>query len=139
MQNICLTIAICIVTQQTQHNKKLTKPTLNICNDPLTCTANAQLPTCAIIPASTPSSYNDIPTLIITTEPESVNLSTYSTPTHIGAGNHEQFLPAGATFSPGSASESHWLQPVLVLTVHWWAAPVCVGGLLDKFQGLLST
>ena len=43
--------------------------------------------------------------------------------------NNERFLQAGATFSPGSASESHWLQPVLVLTVHWWPAPVCVGRL----------
>ena len=28
------------------------------------------------------------------------------------------------------ASESHWLQLVLVLTVHWWPTPVSVGGLL---------
>ena len=28
------------------------------------------------------------------------------------------------------ASESHWLQPVLVLTVRWWPAPINVGGLL---------
>ena len=38
-------------------------------------------------------------------------------------------LPAGATFRASSASESHWLQPVLVLTVRWWPAPVSVGAL----------
>ena len=42
----------------------------------------------------------------------------------------EQFLPAGVTFSTGSTRESHYLQLVLVLTVHCWPAPVCVGGLL---------
>ena len=31
----------------------------------------------------------------------------------------ERFLPAGATFKDGLVSESHWLQPVVVLTVHW--------------------
>ena len=41
----------------------------------------------------------------------------------------ERFLPAGATFRVGLASENHWLQQVLVLTVHWWPAPVSVGGL----------
>jgi hypothetical protein len=56
------------VTQQTQHNKKLAEPTLHIYDDPLTCTANAQLLTYAIILASIPSSYNNIPTIIITTK-----------------------------------------------------------------------
>ena len=42
---------------------------------------------------------------------------------------NEQFLPAGATFRVGSASESHWLQSVLVLTVHWWRALICGVGL----------
>ena len=44
----------------------------------------------------------------------------------------ERFLPAGATFRVGLASENHWLQPILdqVLNVRWWPAPVCVGGLL---------
>ena len=46
----------------------------------------------------------------------------------------EWFLPTVATFSPGSTSESHWLQPVLVLIVHWWPARVCVGGLLDTMK-----
>ena len=44
-------------------------------------------------------------------------------------GTNEQFLQAGATFSLGLASESHWLQPVMILTVQWWPAPICVGGL----------
>ena len=30
----------------------------------------------------------------------------------------ERFLPPGATFRVGLASESRWLQPVMVLTVH---------------------
>ena len=42
----------------------------------------------------------------------------------------KRFLQARATFRSVLASESHWLQPVLVLTVHWWPAPVSVGGLL---------
>ena len=32
----------------------------------------------------------------------------------------ERILLAGATFSPGSATERHWLKPMLVLTVRWW-------------------
>ena len=43
---------------------------------------------------------------------------------------NERFLLAGVTFRVGSASESHWLQPMLVRTVRWWPAPVCVGELL---------
>ena len=41
----------------------------------------------------------------------------------------EQFLPEGVTFNVGTTSESHWLQLVLILTVHWWPTPVYVGGL----------
>ena len=41
----------------------------------------------------------------------------------------ERFLLAWATFRAGLASESHWLQPMLVLTVVWWLALVSVGGL----------
>jgi hypothetical protein len=33
----------------------------------------------------------------------------------------ERFLPTGGTFRVGLASESHWLQPLLVLTVSEWA------------------
>ena len=32
----------------------------------------------------------------------------------------ERFPPAKATFRSVLASESHWLQPLLVLTVRWW-------------------
>jgi hypothetical protein len=39
----------------------------------------------------------------------------------------EQFLPVGGTFRVILASESHWLQPVLVLSVHWWLTPTGVG------------
>ena len=31
----------------------------------------------------------------------------------------EPFLQGGTTFKVGLANESHWLQPMLVLTVHW--------------------
>ena len=33
----------------------------------------------------------------------------------------ERFPPARATFRSVLASESHWLQPLLVLTVRWWS------------------
>ena len=49
----------------------------------------------------------------------------------------ERFLPARATIRSVLASESHWLQPLLVLTVRWWPAPVSVGGLFvgeDLFE-----
>jgi hypothetical protein len=39
----------------------------------------------------------------------------------------ERFLKAGGTFRVILASESHWLQSVLVLSVCWWPAPACVG------------
>ena len=39
----------------------------------------------------------------------------------------ERFLPTGGTFRAILANESHWLQPMLVLSVHWWPAPTCVG------------
>jgi hypothetical protein len=42
----------------------------------------------------------------------------------------ERFLPAGGTFRVILASESHWLQPVLVLSVHWWPALASVGRVL---------
>ena len=44
---------------------------------------------------------------------------------------NERFLPARATLRSVVASESHWLQPVLILTVQWWPAPISVGGLLQ--------
>ena len=53
-------------------------------------------------------------------------------PTHTYLQVHatsERFLPAWATFRASIASESHWLQQVSVLTVHWSFAPVSVGGL----------
>ena len=43
----------------------------------------------------------------------------------------ERFLPAWASLGAGLASENHWLQPMLVLTVHRWPALVSVGGLLS--------
>ena len=42
----------------------------------------------------------------------------------------EWFLPVGGTFRVILANESHWLQPMLVLTVHWWPTPLSVGELL---------
>ena len=40
---------------------------------------------------------------------------------------NERFLPAWGTFRAILASEGHRLQPMLVLSVHWWPAPVGVG------------
>jgi hypothetical protein len=39
----------------------------------------------------------------------------------------ERFLPTGGTFRASLASESHWLQPMLVLSIHWLPTPVSVG------------
>ena len=44
----------------------------------------------------------------------------------------ERFLPAWVTFGASFVSESHWLQPMPVLTVHYRPALVSVGGLLVK-------
>ena len=44
----------------------------------------------------------------------------------------ERFLPIGGTFRPILASESHWLQPVLVLFVHWWPTPAGVRRVLES-------
>ena len=44
----------------------------------------------------------------------------------------ERFLPVGATFRVGLTSESHWLQLVLVSTVHWWPILVSVVGLTEN-------
>ena len=44
---------------------------------------------------------------------------------------NKRFLPTrGHTFRGGLANESHWLQPVLVFTVHCWPAQVGVDGLI---------
>ena len=43
---------------------------------------------------------------------------------------NEQFLVAGGIFRAILANESHWLQPVLVLSVHWWLALTGVGSVL---------
>ena len=43
---------------------------------------------------------------------------------------NERFLPARGIFRAILASESHWLQPVLVLSVHWWPTPIGVGRVL---------
>jgi len=39
---------------------------------------------------------------------------------------NEQFLPTWDTFRAILANESHWLQPMLVLSVHWWPTPAGV-------------
>ena len=50
-------------------------------------------------------------------------------------GNSDKDLTiAWATFRIGLASENHWLQPMLVLIVHWWPTPVIVGGLLGPLH-----
>jgi hypothetical protein len=40
---------------------------------------------------------------------------------------NERSLPAGGNFRAILATESRWLQPVLVLSVQWWPAPTSVG------------
>jgi hypothetical protein len=50
----------------------------------------------------------------------------------------ERFLLVGANFGIGLASENHWLQQVLVLTVHRWPTPISVGGLSVKSYSLGS-
>ena len=42
----------------------------------------------------------------------------------------EQFLQARGTFRAILASESHWLQPMLILSFHWWPTPAGVGRVL---------
>ena len=42
----------------------------------------------------------------------------------------ERFLPTRGTFRAILANESHWLQPVLVLSIHWWPPLVGVGRIL---------
>jgi hypothetical protein len=59
----------------------------------------------------------------------------YSPPTHLLVrATNEWFLPAWSTFRHGLASESHWLKPMLILTVHWWSTPVSVGGLIVTYE-----
>ena len=41
-------------------------------------------------------------------------------PHFTGAGYQRTISPTRANFRTGLVSESHWLQPLLVLTVHWW-------------------
>ena len=45
---------------------------------------------------------------------------------------NERFLPTGGTFEAILASESHWLQPILVLSVHWWPTRAGLGRVLDS-------
>jgi hypothetical protein len=40
----------------------------------------------------------------------------------------ERFLPTWGTFRAILASESHWLQQVLIFSVRWWPTPAGVGG-----------
>jgi hypothetical protein len=51
---------------------------------------------------------------------------------------NERFLPVGGNFRVGLASESHWLQPVLVLTIHWWPTPINVGELYHYLCGSMQ-
>ena len=43
----------------------------------------------------------------------------------------ERFLPTRVTFRVILARESHRLQPMLVLPVHWWPAPAGVGNVIE--------
>ena len=66
---------------------------------------------------------------------------TYSPSTLTCAGHYcsERSLPAWATFKVGLASESYWMEPMLVLDIHWWPAPVSVDGLLVTVSFLMDT
>ena len=46
----------------------------------------------------------------------------------------ERFLPTWDTFRAILATESHRLQPVLVLSVHWWPAPTGVGSVYINLE-----
>ena len=48
----------------------------------------------------------------------------------------KRFLPARGTFRAILAGESHWLQAVLILSVHWWPAPASVGRILVMCSAL---
>ena len=51
----------------------------------------------------------------------------------------EQFLSVGGIFRAILASESHWLQPVLVLSVHKWPALAGLGSVLpNKTRGAFA-
>ena len=45
----------------------------------------------------------------------------YSPPTFTGAGYHQTIPTGKGHFRSVLASESHWLQPLLVLIVRWWS------------------
>jgi hypothetical protein len=62
--------------------------------------------------------------------PPSPNKRLIPSPHLLVLATNERFLPAGGIFRAILASESHWLQPVLVLTVHWWPTPAGVGRVL---------
>ena len=59
-----------------------------------------------------------------------LNITFIAHPYLLMRGTSVRFLQARGTFGVGLASESHWLQLVLVLAVHWWPTPIRVGGLL---------
>ena len=48
----------------------------------------------------------------------------------------ERFPLARATFRSVLASESHWLQPLLVLTIHWWPGTSKCGWAISCIQGV---
>ena len=65
-----------------------------------------------------------------------VYLSLIPSPHLLVLATSERFLLAGGTFRTILANESHWLQQVLVFSVHWWPTPTYVGREL-YFQGVL--
>jgi len=48
----------------------------------------------------------------------------------------ERFLPAGGIFKVILVSESQWLQPMLILSVHWWPAPAGMGSVLVTYESV---
>ena len=72
-------------------------------------------------------------------------ISSYNPPTlthsphNLVRATSERFLPAGGTFRAILSSESHWLQPLLVLSVHWWPAPSGVGSVWVDHRWTIPT
>ena len=51
----------------------------------------------------------------------------------------ERFPLTRAVFRSALASESHWLQPLLVFTVHWWPDTSLCGRAMNEEKLLTST
>ena len=64
-----------------------------------------------------------------------LGLSQIPSPHLLVLATSERFLSTRGSFRVILASESHWLQPVLVLSGHWWPTPTCVGRVKVRWEG----